>query len=349
MQGSLSSFGLDLDVLASNVGSTNQNPVLGPVFTVDDPTTNLPLLAGIIELNSNFGHDVARTKNFSVVGEPFQSINSAPVIPSVGAAHVYFNDIFITTLQNVNPTEGDAFGAYVAMEEIGGDAIIAVSAHLKNGGAGVVYLYKLGSGSIPVHVFSRSGAVEYGQDVDMDNGKLIIKYDGGAEVYDVLQKGFPLVADFTHDEPVDDPPMFFFSQTCEISGNLVALGVPGSSFTGRIFVYNLLSPNTPIQILEDPTLSVVMPEAESWPTSIALSGGRLVVGTITHSVDAFYQGEANLFYVPGDVNRDGFTNLLDVGPFVDVLSSGEYLLEADINLDGIVDLLDVNPFVDLIQ
>ena len=50
----------------------------------------------------------------------------------------------------------------------------------------------------------------------------------------------------------------------------------------------------------------------------------------------------------GDVNCDGSVNLLDVGPFVDLISSGGFSDKADINLDGVVDLLDVQPFVDLL-
>ena len=47
----------------------------------------------------------------------------------------------------------------------------------------------------------------------------------------------------------------------------------------------------------------------------------------------------------GDVNQDGFVNLLDVDPFIQVLADGIYLASADINCDGFVNLLDVEPFV----
>ena len=47
----------------------------------------------------------------------------------------------------------------------------------------------------------------------------------------------------------------------------------------------------------------------------------------------------------GDVNCDGSLNLLDVGPFVDRISSGEFLDKADMNEDGVLNLLDVGPFV----
>ena len=50
----------------------------------------------------------------------------------------------------------------------------------------------------------------------------------------------------------------------------------------------------------------------------------------------------------GDVNCDGVVNLLDVAPFVDLVSLGEFSAKADINGDGDVDLLDVAPFVALL-
>ena len=52
--------------------------------------------------------------------------------------------------------------------------------------------------------------------------------------------------------------------------------------------------------------------------------------------------------VLGDVNCDGVVNLLDVGPFVDLLGTGGFSTKADINGDGSVNLLDVGPFVDLL-
>ena len=51
----------------------------------------------------------------------------------------------------------------------------------------------------------------------------------------------------------------------------------------------------------------------------------------------------------GDINCDGEINLLDVGPFVDLLNSGGFSPKADINGDGLLNLLDVGPFVDLLS
>ena len=61
------------------------------------------------------------------------------------------------------------------------------------------------------------------------------------------------------------------------------------------------------------------------------------------------QATSNAKVVLGDVNLDGEVNLLDVPPFVDLLTTSGYQTEADINQDGAVDLLDVEPFVDLLS
>ena len=50
----------------------------------------------------------------------------------------------------------------------------------------------------------------------------------------------------------------------------------------------------------------------------------------------------------GDVNCDGTVDLLDVAPFVEAISTGQYNEKADVNQDGFVDLLDVAPFVGLL-
>lgn len=47
----------------------------------------------------------------------------------------------------------------------------------------------------------------------------------------------------------------------------------------------------------------------------------------------------------GDVNCDGDINLLDVAPFVDLISNGTFSEKADMNQDGTVNLLDVEPFI----
>lgn len=53
--------------------------------------------------------------------------------------------------------------------------------------------------------------------------------------------------------------------------------------------------------------------------------------------------------VLGDANCDGVTNLLDVAPFVEQISSGTFVDKSDLNRDGVIDLLDVAPFVALLN
>ena len=61
--------------------------------------------------------------------------------------------------------------------------------------------------------------------------------------------------------------------------------------------------------------------------------------------------------MPGDMNCDGFVDLLDVGPFVlaltDPVGYQANFPDCDINLgdtnaDGEINLLDVGPFVDIL-
>lgn len=51
----------------------------------------------------------------------------------------------------------------------------------------------------------------------------------------------------------------------------------------------------------------------------------------------------------GDVDQNGELNLLDVGPFVQLLVDQAYSSEADVNCDDALDILDVAPFVSLLS
>ena len=51
----------------------------------------------------------------------------------------------------------------------------------------------------------------------------------------------------------------------------------------------------------------------------------------------------------GDVNLDGVVNLLDIEPFIQLITNSAFQAEADINQDGTVDLLDVEGFVAIIS
>ena len=44
-------------------------------------------------------------------------------------------------------------------------------------------------------------------------------------------------------------------------------------------------------------------------------------------------------FLLGDVNQDGFINLIDIQPFVALISGGGFQLDADITPDSVVNLL----------
>ena len=50
----------------------------------------------------------------------------------------------------------------------------------------------------------------------------------------------------------------------------------------------------------------------------------------------------------GDVNIDGVVDFSDIGPFIRLLSTGSFLLEADINGDGMIDFSDIGGFISLL-
>ena len=51
----------------------------------------------------------------------------------------------------------------------------------------------------------------------------------------------------------------------------------------------------------------------------------------------------------GDVNQDGTVNFFDISPFISLLSSGAYQLEADIDQNAIVNFLDISPFINVLS
>ena len=53
--------------------------------------------------------------------------------------------------------------------------------------------------------------------------------------------------------------------------------------------------------------------------------------------------------VPEMSTRTGSSTWLDVAPFVERISSGVYQVEADVNMDGFVNLLDVDPFIAILS
>ena len=89
--------------------------------------------------------------------------------------------------------------------------------------------------------------------------------------------------------------------------------------------------------------------------NVSMQSGDVVSFRTTRTLLSTTGGSARLMaqinsieFLLGDINHDGIVNLLDVAPFVELISTGEYNAAADINLDGAVNLLDVGPFIDVL-
>jgi len=67
--------------------------------------------------------------------------------------------------------------------------------------------------------------------------------------------------------------------------------------------------------------------------SIASGNGKLFF-TVLSSIGEFALVEIVFDLELGDVNQDGDVNFSDISPFIDVLSSGEYQIEADVDQSG---------------
>ena len=51
----------------------------------------------------------------------------------------------------------------------------------------------------------------------------------------------------------------------------------------------------------------------------------------------------------GDVNLDGAVDFLDIAPFIGILQTGSFQVEADVNCDTFVNFLDISPFIIALQ
>jgi hypothetical protein len=80
------------------------------------------------------------------------------------------------------------------------------------------------------------------------------------------------------------------------------------------------------------------PDGETFADSFDVTGS---LGADDYMLTAISDPDYDL----GDVNQDGEVNGLDVDPFVDRVTTGDFQAEADMNGDGAVNGLDVDPFV----
>jgi hypothetical protein len=140
------------------------------------------------------------------------------------------------------------------------------------------------------------------------------------------------------------------TSTTEITGG-------GSSFNFNQFYTNLSQP------------IASAPDGELWMTieidTTGLADGTYAIdlrpdtsGNFLDDVGNVVGSNASLFFVVdsaagqfllGDVNLDGVVSFLDIAPFIGLLTSNSFQLEADIDGNGVVSFLDIAPFIGLLS
>ena len=214
---------------------------------------------------------------------------------------------------------------------------------------------------------------------------IIGKSSAGAEVFHILWRSGSnggarqvyareLGQDNTNFVAVDPPVIrdgneldYDFSS---VDGTLIATGIS--------FAIN--STNTDVAPSGQVVVSVTIDE-NGWNASAAPTGGSVTetpatglgiasgatdlasieISTSNHSLNAGNNGfwidnivvatDQTVVGMPvlkGDVNLDGSVTFLDISPFIQILSSNGFQLEADCDCDGDVDFLDISPFIDIL-
>lgn len=104
---------------------------------------------------------------------------------------------------------------------------------------------------------------------------------------------------------------------------------------------------------------VLVQQDGEWLVAGVLSGGTTAGGvygdvswwTGIQPFQAQIEAAGGVFFTEadppllGDVNLDGVLGFLDISPFIDVLSSGGFQIEADLDQNGVVNFLDISPFI----
>ncbi len=134
------------------------------------------------------------------------------------------------------------------------------------------------------------------------------------------------------------------------------LGLSSKSFTGTNDAVLLAADNTTVLIdfttdpvanpgetLIDGTNNNLFDGQQLGDAIFAVTNGGAHIRGFTLGTNlSFFISPAFLL---GDINLDGAVNFLDISPFINLLSTGVYQVEADLNADGEVNFQDIAPFI----
>ncbi|MEM9413596.1 MAG: dockerin type I domain-containing protein, partial [Planctomycetota bacterium] len=179
--------------------------------------------------------------------------------------------------------------------------------------------------------------------------------EAGWHNFDILfDDQFSIAPRWNNEWPIDQAPGYY--PATSVSDELV-IGLTGSnliggwglnseSTTGNDFVDAGYSEAANAFLFGEVQLKGLQPGGD---VTLQAGPNRLGAANGYELVDVDVASARIHIILPGDVNRDGSVNLLDVAPFVGLLETGEYQTEADINYDGVFNLLDVAPFIQVLS
>ena len=178
------------------------------------------------------------------------------------------------------------------------------------------------------------GGVAIADQVPLDPADLELEHmgAGGFDVDINPALGCDFFVTITHFAPIDGFPIGSYEWKI---GDIQLRDADGNYIEGRVVSVEL----PPGEFNAMPTTGIAV-----GPNSLSISTGGF--GSMSGGALNDYLVRMAMI---GDVNRDCTVNLLDVTPFVEKLTTGEYQAEADTNGDGVVNLLDVSDFVELLS
>ena len=125
-----------------------------------------------------------------------------------------------------------------------------------------------------------------------------------------------------------------------------AVNIVGSEFFINGVEVNNLVPNQAFTINNrDVTLTGRLTDGEQFSFRL----NSVNVGNGEFSPNATLTVTLEMPFIFGDVNQDGTVDFLDITPFISLLSTGGFQVEADINQSGEVNFLDVAPFIGILS
>ena len=333
---------------SNDTGSFSGSVYLFDVSTGQQTGKIVPDDVGLLD---QFGSSLSVSGNLAIVGTPGDDDNGN----SSGSAYIYdiFTETQITKLLADDGSSSDCLGTSVDID--GTHAIVGSPDDDDNGSeSGSAYVFDAITGQQIVKLLPEDGNAgdSFGQSVAISGGFALV---GAPEDDDNgSRSGSAYLFNATTGEqilklaPKETNSFDRFGNSVAIDGVTAVIGAfrynGSSDEVGTAFVFDLqtcvesdrFSPDD-IQLFD------------RFGTAVSISDQNIVVSSEGDGVGSAYlfQHTCNGILL-GNVNQDGSVDLLDVSPFVSLITMNEFQIEADINEDGQVDLLDVSPFVGLL-